>query len=188
MNAAGAPKERFFLSIELGEKEKQFQDKESLYEFIGSMFICSRIVIAEEVTETKTIFHVLFGLSSPLQWKNIDASCKESFLSYNVIPLNSFTKGLKYILAVDQVPFFWNYTHAKAIRMLDLMRMKTQYIHLDVPDTGELTKGPTKKNKEKVKEKYKGESNNAAEQAKAPTNEKPLNTTTTPIRKPQEKQ
>jgi hypothetical protein len=50
MNAAGAPKERFFLSIELGEKEKQFQDKESLYEFRGSMFIGSRIVIAEEVT------------------------------------------------------------------------------------------------------------------------------------------
>jgi hypothetical protein len=50
---------------------------------------------------------------------------------------------VKYILAVDQEPLFWNFTHAKAIRLLELQQIKKRgYAHLDVPDTGELTEGP----------------------------------------------
>lgn len=44
---------------------------------------------------------------------------------------------------MDQEPLFWNFTHAKAIRLLELQQIKKRgYAHLDVPDTGELTEGP----------------------------------------------
>lgn len=43
------------------------------------MFICSRIVIAEARSgESNSVFHVLFALSTPLQWKNVYATWLKS--------------------------------------------------------------------------------------------------------------
>ena len=61
---------------------------------------------------------------------------------FNVIPIQSFTRGIQYIMAVDQNPLFWNYTYAKAQRLLELQAIKRGYAHLNVPDTGSLTEGP----------------------------------------------
>lgn len=113
----------------------------------------------------------------------MDASIRKSFHSCNVLPIKSFFKALKYILSVDQVPLFWNFAHAKAIKMMELMRSKNRYIHLDVPDTGDLTKGPP--SKMNSIELYKRERLNAAEQVKEPTNESPE--TLTPLLLPQVK-
>lgn len=45
-------------------------------------------------------------------------------------------------MAVDQNPLFFNYTYAKAQRLIELLAIKRSYAHLNVPDTGELTEGP----------------------------------------------
>lgn len=144
MNASSAPKDKYFLSLEFGDHKQQVgleHDEESIKELIGSLFVCTRIVIGVEDTDQSTIFHVLFSLASHLQWKNIDSTLKKKQIntkSYNGIPLHSFTKGLQYIMAVDQEPFFWNLNRNRAHRMLELKQLKRKYNHLDVPDTAEV--------------------------------------------------
>lgn len=92
-------------------------DKETVFTRIGSLFICSRIIITEEELESYTVYHILFELSSPLQRKNVDASfLKARSEVCNVIPLKAFSRGLKYLLSVDQQPYYWNYSSEKAVK------------------------------------------------------------------------
>jgi hypothetical protein len=50
MNAAAAPRDRFFLSIVCTHKDGYLSDREKVKMLIGSMFRCSRIVVADEET------------------------------------------------------------------------------------------------------------------------------------------
>lgn len=179
MNTTCTPKDKFLISITIGRQDDKssLNAKESLLVQIGSMFICSSVIIAEEMTESYIVYHVLMGLASPLLWRNVDACIRKSWKSCNVIPTKSSFQAIRYLLSVDQVPLFWNFSQSKALRMIELMRMKSRYIHLDVPDTGDVTKGPP--GLMNAKEKYKREQCYSAEQAKAPTNEAPDHTSLT---------
>jgi len=68
MLSTSSPKEKFLISL-IASNDQPILDKEALFEKVGSLFICSRIIIAEELTSSETIYHVLMGLASPLQWK-----------------------------------------------------------------------------------------------------------------------
>lgn len=56
-----------------------------------------------------------------------------------VVPLHSFGKGLRKIMASDQAPYFFNYTLHKANMMFDLMKVRKSYKLWDFPDTGAVT-------------------------------------------------
>lgn len=114
IHSSSSPRSIYFLTVKI--EDGNTMEKESLFNKIGSLFICSRIIITEEELESYTVYHILFELSSPLQWKNVDASFMNEFAVCNVIPLKAFSRGLKYILSVDQSPYYWNFSSDKAIR------------------------------------------------------------------------
>jgi hypothetical protein len=66
-------------------------------------------------------------------------------LEFNLVPLHSFGKGLRHILASDQNPFFFNYSLHKANMLFDLMKVKKSYRQYDLPDTGIVTPGNKRK-------------------------------------------
>lgn len=117
-----------------------------MYDQIASLFRCARIVIAEVGDNGTFVFQILIDLSPGMQWKSVYTHLQKSVnTNFNVVPLNSFSRGIKYILSADQTPLFWNYRKDKAIRMLDLQKLKKTYSHLDTPTTTLVTKGSGKK-------------------------------------------
>jgi len=144
MQKTTAPKDKFFLSVVNKKRESLLANRFSVLKLVGTLFRCSRIVVADEETDSGSIFHILFVLASRMQWKNVDVHCDKVLrkIPYNLIPIQSFTVGVKYILVVDQEPLFWNFTRYNALRMIELKQVKRSYAHLDIPDTDDVTIGP----------------------------------------------
>lgn len=119
-------------------------EREDLFKIVAGLLKCTRIAISEEkVKQTGgSCFHVLCELRPGVLWKNVDAEIHSKVLSeYNLIPLQSFGKGLRYILAAEQDPLFWNYDRDKAEKMLELQKNRKRYSYLDAPNTTALTPG-----------------------------------------------
>lgn len=63
-----------------------------------------------------------------------------------------FGRGLQYAISCDQKPFLWNYSMENAVRLLELMKQRKKYSHLDIPSTAEVTAG-FEEDKYKAKDK-----------------------------------
>lgn len=115
----------------------QISSKHTLLKLIASLFICSRVVISEEPSREagKYVFHVLMHLHPGMLWKSVYAHIHHMLVNKNcnVVPLASFSRGVKFQLAADQAPFFWNFYIKKAVRILNWKQWKRSYASLDVP-------------------------------------------------------
>lgn len=141
MYATKSPKTFYFLSMSSSD---DINSKEKLFSLVENLFQCTRIAIsAEPIPESKGYyFHLLMELLPSVLWKNVDAHFRAQIHGeFTLVPLHSFARGLKYILASEQNPLFWNYDRNKAVRMLELFQMRKKYSHLDVPNTGAITRG-----------------------------------------------
>lgn len=141
MMAMQTPKTFYFISM---EETKDIMSKESVFQLIESLFQCSRIAISTEHKPDASgyYFHALFELSPGMLWKNVDSLFRANLAShFTLLPLHSFGKGVKYILATEQNPFFWNYDRDIAANLLDNMKARKKYTHLDVPKTSAITRG-----------------------------------------------
>lgn len=94
--------------------------KKEAFQMIEVLFKCSRVVVGMEPDtenpDQKLVYHMLFELSPAMTWRAVCArfSNKSEVFGFNLIPLNSFTRGWKFVLGVDQEPFFWNFEKEKA--------------------------------------------------------------------------
>lgn len=58
-------------------------------------------------------------------------------------------------MATDQKPVIWNLSHEKAVRLLELMRLRRPYKHSDIPNSARLTRGYEEKTLEEPNDKLK---------------------------------
>lgn len=143
----------YFLSF---DGQNVFTTKEEVYNSMASILVCSRIAISAECIESNIVgestskktynyyYHVLIELfPNGVLWSSMNFLMKKELqeLEFNLVPLYSFGRGLRHILASDQNPFFLNYSLHKANMLFDLMKVKKSYRQYDLPDTGIVTPG-----------------------------------------------